>query len=294
MKHRTGLITIVSLIVALLLAACGGSSTGNSNSSSTPTSASTSTAAPANTTVQANATLMHVPTGMATLNWNPSSKTLTVKVTLTGLAPKSIHPEHIHSGSCTNQGKVLYPLTTLMADASGTASASTPIPNVTSGIPASGWYVNVHNGPGLTTSDQFLPIVCGNVTNANTSTSAAQAVQVMLKGAPAASAGQAAMGTAQLTLNGSTLTVKVTVSGLAPKSEHANHIHLGSCTLQGKVLYPLTKLVADASGTATAMTTINGVSSIPSSGWYVNVHNSTALTTQTGFDPIACGSVIVG
>lgn len=288
MKHRSGLIAIVSLIVALLLAACGGSSTDNSSSSSTPTSA------PSSTTVHANATLMHVPNGMATLNWDPSSKMLTVKVTLTGLAPNSIHPEHIHTGSCSNQGKVLYPLATLMADASGTASASTPIPNVTGGIPASGWYVNVHNGPGLSPQDQFLPIVCGDVTNSSTSTSAAQSVQVTLNSAPPASAGQAAMGTAQLTLDGSTLTVKVTVSGLAPKSEHANHIHLGSCTMQGKVLYPLTKLVADASGSATATTSISGVTSLPSSGWYVNVHNSTALTTQTGFDPIACGKVTVG
>lgn len=291
MKHKTVLIAIVSLFVSLLLAACGGSSTGNGSSSSTPTSSSTT---PTSTTVQAKATLMHVPSGMATLNWDPSSKSLTVKVTLSGLAPSSIHPEHIHTGSCANQGNVLHPLMTLMADAYGNATATTTIPNVTSGIPASGWYVNVHNGPGLTTADQFLPIVCGDVTNSNTSTSAAQSVQVMLNGAPSASAGQAATGTAELTLNGSTLTVKVTVSGLVPNSEHANHIHLGSCTMQGKVLYPLTKLVADASGTATATTTITGVSSLPSSGWYVNVHNSTALTTQTGFDPIACGSVTVG
>ncbi len=198
MKHRIGLMAIFSLTVALLLAACGGSSTGSSPSS-TPTAAATST------TVQANATLMHVPTGMATLNWDPGSKTLTVKVTLTGLAPNSIHPEHIHTGSCTNQGAVLHPLTSLMADASGTAIATTPIPNLTSGIPASGWYVNVHNGPGLTTTDQFLPIVCGNVTNTNTATSAAQSVQVTLNSAPGASVGQAATGTAQLTLNGSTL-----------------------------------------------------------------------------------------
>ncbi|GAC1654947.1 MAG: hypothetical protein NVS4B12_27180 [Ktedonobacteraceae bacterium] len=291
MKHKTVLIAIVSLFVSLLLAACGGGSTGNGSSSSTPTASSTT---PTSSTVQAKATLMHVPTGMATLNWDPSSKSLTVKVTLTGLAPSSIHPEHIHTGSCVNQGAVLHPLTNLMADASGNTTATTTIPNVASGIPASGWYVNVHNGPGLTTADQFLPIVCGDVTNANTSTSAAQSIQVTLNSAPGASAGQAAMGTAQLTLNGSTLTVKVTVSGLAPNSEHANHIHLGSCTMQGKVLYPLMKLVADATGNATATTTINGVSSIPSSGWYVNVHNSTALTTQTGFDPIACGSVTVG
>lgn len=285
-------VALVFMIVPLLLAACGGSSgTSTGSSSSTPT---TTNATPTSTAMTAKASLMHVPTGTATLNWDPTSKTLTVNVTLTGLAPNSIHPEHIHTGSCANQGGVLHPLAMLNADAHGNATATTTIPNVTGGIPASGWYVNVHNGPALSPADQFLPIVCGDVSNSNTSTSAAQSVQVTLNSAPSASAGQAAMGTAELTLNGSTLTVKVTVSGLAPNSSHANHIHLGSCTMQGKVLYPLTTLVADASGNATATTMINNVSSIPSSGWYVNVHNSTALTTQTGFDPIACGDVTIG
>jgi len=36
---------------------------------------------------------------------------------------------------------------------------------------------------------------------------------------------------------------------------------------------------------------VPGVSSIPSGQWYVNVHGSTDLNTQTGFDPIACGNV---
>ena len=274
------------MIVPLLLAACGGSSTGSGSSSSSTTTTTTP--------VTAKASLMHVPVGTATLNWDPTSKTLMVKVSLTGLAPNSIHPEHIHTGSCAKQGAVLHPLAMLNADAHGNATATTTIPNVVGGIPASGWYVNVHNGPGLSPADQFLPIVCGDVNNSNTSTSAAQSVQVTLSSAPAVSTGQAAMGTAELTLNGSTLTVKVTLSGLAPNSSHANHIHLGSCMMQGKVLYPLMTLVADASGNATATTTITNVSSIPSSGWYVNVHNSTALTTQTGFDPIACGDVTVG
>ncbi len=292
MKHKLIPVAFIFMIVPLLLAACsGGSGTSTGSSSSTTPTAN---ATPTSTAMTAKASLMHVPTGTATLNWDPGSKTLTVKVTLTGLAPSSIHPEHIHTGSCANQGAVLHPLAMLSADAHGDATATTPIPNVTSGIPASGWYVNVHNGPALSPADQFLPIVCGDVTNSSTSTSAAQSVQVTLNSAPAASAGQAAMGTAQLTLNGSTLTVKVTVSGLAPNSSHANHIHVGSCTSQGKVLYPLTTLMADASGNATATTTINNVTSIPSSGWYVNVHNSTALTTQTGFDPIACGNVTVG
>lgn len=293
MKHKLIPVALVFMIVPLLFAACGGSSSTSSGSSSSSTSTTTN-ATPTSTAMTANASLMHVPTGTATLSWDSSSKTLTVKVTLTGLAPSSIHPEHIHTGSCANQGAVLHPLAMLNADAHGDATATTTIPNVAAGIPASGWYVNVHNGPGLSPADQFLPIVCGDVSNSSTSTSAAQSVQVTLNSAPSASAGQAAMGTAQLTLTGSTLTVKVTVSGLVPNSSHANHIHLGSCASQGKVLYPLTTLVADASGNASETTTINNVTSIASSGWYVNVHNSTALTTQTGFDPIACGDVTVG
>jgi hypothetical protein len=50
-------------------------------------------------------------------------------------------------------------------------------------------------------------------------------------------------------------------------------------------------VVADASGKSISTTTIKNVSSIPGKGWYVNVHYSTNLTTQTGFDPIACGDV---
>ena len=101
-------------------------------------------------------------------------------------------------------------------------------------------------------------------------------------------------GMAQLSLSGTTLTVKLTLSGLEPNSAHAAHIHTGSCESQGAVVYPLMPVMADASGNATVMTTINNVSSIPGSGWYVNVHHSTALSTQTGFDPIACGNVTVG
>ncbi len=271
------------IICLVVLTACAGASMAQSTSP---------TANPASAVLTAGtATLVHVPTGSVTLNWDATSKALTVKVTLTGLAPNSMHPEHIHTGSCAKQGAVLYPLSTLKVDASGAASATTTVPNIAKGIPASGWYVNVHNGPGLSPDAQFLPIVCGDIANSNASTSSAQTVQISLNSAPTVSAGQSAMGKAQLTLNGSTLTVKVTVSGLVPNSSHANHIHLGTCTKQGSVLYPLTNLTADANGNATATTTIQNVKSIPSSGWYVNVHNSTALTTQTGFDPIACGNV---
>jgi hypothetical protein len=210
-----------------------------------------------------------------------------------GLAPNSTHPSHIHTGSCSNQGNVIYPLQNIAVDAHGVGMATTMV-SVPNGIPASGWYVNVHNGPGLSPSDQFLPIVCGDVSNSNTSTTAPQSVHLTLSAAPGASAGETVSGTAQLSLTGTTLTVTLTLSGLEPNSAHAAHIHAGSCESQGAVVYPLTSVVADASGNATVMTTINNVSSIPSSGWYVNVHHSTALSTQTGFDPIACGNVTVG
>ena len=285
MKRTTSGLALLSIVIALFLAACGGSAT-------PPTPSSTST--PSSSTTTASATLKHVPNGMATLNWDPSSHMLTVKITLTGLAPSSTHPSHIHTGSCSNQGAVVHPLQNIVADATGNATVTTMVPNITNGIPASGWYVNVHNGPGLSPDEQFLPIVCGDVVNSNPSTSAAQSVQVALTEAPGASTGQAATGKAQLSLSGTTLKVTVTLSGLAPNSMHAAHIHKGSCESQGAVVYPLDNVVADGSGNATVTTTVNNVSAIPSSGWYVNVHRTTALSTQTGFDPIACGNVTVG
>ena len=284
--NRTiGIQALLSLVTILLLAACGGSTTGAPASSPATSSTSSTTA---------TATLKHVPNGMASLSWDPSTHTLTVKLSLVGLAPKSIHPAHIHTGSCSKQGAVVHPLQNVVADEHGIASVTSTIPNVMQGIPASGWYVNVHNGPGLSTTDQFLPIVCGDVSNSSTSTTAAQSANVPLSAAPNASAGQSAQGTAQLTLSGGTLTVKLTLSGLTPNSVHPAHIHTGSCENQGTVVYPLTNVTADASGNATVTTTIPNVSSIPSSGWYVNVHRGPGLSTQTEFDPIACGNVTVG
>lgn len=270
---------MLGIVAALLLVACGGPAT------------------PTTTTTTASATLKHLPSGTADLSWDPSSKMLTVKLSLLGLAPGSTHPSHIHLGSCENQGKVLYPLTAIVADMHGIATVTTMISNVTTGIPAKGWYVNVHNGPGVGTGQltdpQFLPIVCGNVANSTTATTSAQSVKVAMTAAPPASAGQAASGMAQLSLSGTTLTVKLTLSGLEPNSMHAAHIHAGSCESQGAVIHPLTTVMADGSGKASVTTDIQNISAIPSSGWYVNVHRTTALSTSTGFDPIACGNVAV-
>src|SRR2546426_3503985 len=288
MNRKINLLAGLGIVAVLLLTGCGGTT---SAPAASPTAASTSTSATTSTT--ASATLKHLPHGMATISWDPTSQGLTVKISLIGLAPNSTHPAHIHSGSCANQGAVVYPLQNVVADAHGVGASTTTIKNVTK-LQASGWYLNVHNGPTLSPSDQFLPIVCNDLTFTTVSPASSLSLQAPLNTAPPASAGETVSGMAQLTLASSTLTVKLTVSGLEPNSVHAAHIHAGSCESQGAVGYPLTTVVANASGKADVTTTISNVSSIPSSGWYVNVHHSTDLSTQTGFDPIACGNVTVG
>lgn len=235
--------------------------------------------------------LTHTPYGTATLKWDPKSENLWVKISLTGLAPNSTHPAHIHVGDCAAMGPIKYMLNDIKADAAGVGTSVTAIKNVDNGIAASGWSINVHNGPGLKPAAQFTPIACGNVKNSDTSVKQAQNVTVTL--GPTNAANQSASGTATLTLKGDTLTVVVSIQGLMPGSRHPEHIHAGSCQKQapGKIVYMLKDIVADKDGDATVTTVIQNVKDIPDTGWYINVHFSTDLATQTGFDPIACGNV---
>ena len=145
-NRKINLFAVLSVAAALLLAGCGGSP---SAPASTPTTAGTSTS------TTAHATLKHMPNGMATVSFDLASQSLTVKISLIGLAPNSTHPAHIHSGSCANQGAVVYPLQNVIADAHGVGASTTVIQKVTD-VPASGWYINVHNGPGLSPSEQFF------------------------------------------------------------------------------------------------------------------------------------------
>lgn len=292
-KRKKTFYAVFAVLALILLAGCGNSTTTTSPASSTPLAQQKSSNTGFTTTGGnvGQATLQHVPTGTAQLSWDHTTKILTIQVNMTGLAPNSIHPNHIHEGVCGSQGKVLYPLTKLVADTHGVAQAITRI-NLPDGIPAKGLYLNVHNGPSEEPADQFLPIACSNIVNTNTSLRSNQAMQLTLQ-APTNSANENASGSAHLSLSGQTLTVQVEMSGLQPDSEHAVHIHRGSCTSEGPVLYPLTVLKANAEGKATATTTIQHVTTIPSTGWYVNVHRTTDLSTQTGFDPIACGDVTI-
>jgi hypothetical protein len=290
---RRGQLAVLGLVLLTLpiLASCGKGSHTTSVSSARHSSVIT-TSAKSGTGTTATATLKHMPYGTATFNWDYTDQMLTVQVMLTGLAPNSTHPEHIHEGSCGSDGEILYPLSDLVADAYGVANATSKV-HAPEGIPASGWFIDIHDGPTLSTADEALSIACGDLINHDTSLRSVQVVHVPLELAAATSKGQNASGTAHLSVSGHTLTVQMTLTGMEPDSEHMAHIHSGSCVSQGAVLYSLPVVKADASGKSTIDATFQNVSEIPASGWYINVHRTTDLSTQTGFDPIACGDVVL-
>jgi len=274
------MLALVGIVTTLLLAACGGGTASTSTASTTPT------ATLARVTAIAHGTLAHVPKGSAELTWNAVSKILTVKLSLTGLAPHSIHPSHIHSGSCSIPGRLIYPLQYVVADATGNATVTSTVPNIVDGIPATGWMIYVHNGPYVTSDDQSLPITCGDISNPG----GAKAVQATMSSTTERD--QAVGGSVQLTLRGQQLWVQLTLSGLQPGSTHPARIDAGSCTRQGNVVFQLHNVVANAAGNVNMTTVLDNVSAIPSSGWYVNVHYSMDLSTQAGADSIACGDIV--
>jgi len=290
---------------------------------------------------QAAATLNHAPAGTAGLLWSQTNNILVVTVTAVGLAPGSTHPNAIHngiSGGCSSpiHGDVIYGLNAIIADSSGNGMSTTTIQNVPMGIPAQGWYIDIHNGPQLADKEQQERIACANIINpkalisaplsinlsnppttnktnenppatngitttdpspspASPSITNNQMVNVIL-GTSADDNQSVIGGEAKLSINSqkSSLTVKIFLFGLAPNSTHMAHIHKGSCEAQGPIIHTLKAINADSVGFGTTTTTIPKVSSIPDTGWYVNIHRgSTAdsLSMQTGLDPIACGNI---
>jgi CHRD domain len=110
------------------------------------------------------------PRGVATISYNSWRKTLTVTVSASGVTP-GLHAAHIHLGSCMSQGPVKYMLKDLLANSRGRiVHAVRVFTNVKTPIPASGWYLNIHQG----NSNQILsngsptiyfrPLLCANIT----------------------------------------------------------------------------------------------------------------------------------
>jgi hypothetical protein len=98
-------------------------------------------------------------------------------------------------------------------------------------------------------------------------------------------------GMAEITKATGSFTVKLTLNGMKAASQHANHIHKGSCSKSGPIDKALQTISADASGAGTATTSVPGEFAIPAEGWYVNVHTGPDITQPGQGAPIACGDV---
>jgi len=119
--------------------------------------------------VSSSGTRYGTPKGRATLSYDSVKQTLTVTVNASGLTPGP-HAAHIHDGTCERQGPVEYMLTDLVANGQGKVTDAVRVfTNVTTPIPASGWYLNIHQGNSKdilikgNPTIYFRPLLCANI-----------------------------------------------------------------------------------------------------------------------------------
>jgi Cu/Zn superoxide dismutase len=119
--------------------------------------------------VSADGTRYGTPQGWATVTYDPYAKTISVTVSASGLTPGA-HAAHIHVGSCASQGAVQYMLMDFTANADGRIVRETrTVTGVTTPLPASGWYLNLHQGNSnniLSNGNptiNFRPLLCGDI-----------------------------------------------------------------------------------------------------------------------------------
>lgn len=243
-----------------------------------------SAAPPADPTDVVSVKLDAVPAGLAWVTAPSQPGSLEIAYELKGLQMTTDHPMDITEGPCTQQQGAVTKLAGVAADPSGNAAGAAVLPAAVGAVPPRGWCLRLHAGPGVATPEQTRVIAHADLTSANSSRVRAAAVQ-----------GQGVAGTARIAydIKARVLNITVDVSGLEPKSEHPNHIHVGQCTLQGPVRIILTRLVADAAGKAHSTTRVPQADPIVHGGWYVAVHQGPGLDVQDQFTPVLCGDVPV-
>jgi hypothetical protein len=107
----------------------------------------------------------------------------------------------------------------------------------------------------------------------------------------AAQNGTSVAGTADVVKSDGTFTLTVKLTGLAAGSSHVSHIHLGKCAAPGGVAYALQQLIADGSGAGSMVTVVPTSFSVPSSGWYVNIHRGPDFSAPANAPSISCGDM---
>jgi hypothetical protein len=132
----------------------------------------------------------------------------------------------------------------------------------------------------------FAVMACGGTTNAAVSSPKPSATFTM-----GSMAGSGVTGTGQVYKGVGVFTVSIQISGLVANSSHVSHVHVGTCAKPGGIAYALIQVVADSSGKATATSTVNEYYSMPSTGWYVNVHAGPDLTEAEYAASVSCGDL---
>jgi len=137
---------------------------------SSPTTVGANTTYPL-TAVEVDPTGMSygTPQGTATLVYNPSAQTISVTLNASGLTPGA-HAAHIHVGSCQSQGPVQYMFMDFTANSDGQIVNQTQtVTGVTTPVPATGWYLNLHQGNSnnILSNGQptinFRPLLCADL-----------------------------------------------------------------------------------------------------------------------------------
>lgn len=98
-------------------------------------------------------------------------------------------------------------------------------------------------------------------------------------------------GTGDVVKGTGSFTVTIKLTGMAPNSSHISHVHTGSCAKPGGVAYALQQVVADSSGAATITSNVQADYSVPSGGWYVNVHHGPDFSAPANGPSISCGDL---
>jgi hypothetical protein len=136
-----------AILLVLMVMACGGSSTASSSPK------------PSATFVMGQMNGSGV-TGVGQVYKGAGS--FTVSIQLRGIKASTSHVSHVHIGSCAKPGGVAYALLEVVADAQGNATATSTVAEYYS-MPATGWYVNVHEGADLSEAEYLPSISCGDL-----------------------------------------------------------------------------------------------------------------------------------
>jgi len=137
----------------------------------------------------------------------------------------------------------------------------------------------------------LLAIVACGGGPASSTTSPAAPPTPTIKFTMAAQNASGVSGTGEVVKGSGSFTVTIKLTGMPANSSHISHVHTGSCAKNGGVAYALSQVIADASGAATATSTVPADYSIPAGGWYVNVHHGPDFSAPANGPSISCGDL---